>query len=696
YVFVHRRSIPAALVDDIHARVAEDDTLAIERILAIGANAVRSRRLALMETLGTVLKTDNSRWLRRALELLVRFASPDLTAALRIVRDADVGRTILKGVEKHTQSRDLYFRFIGLSAAEDPDWSLAELGRFLSDAIKRRSERSCLAALDIAASIIAVEPRLVRRLEALAGLERPNVASRITSEDVARRMGDLYRSCWQSEGIGIDDAIEETKRFGGLAMLGRLHALGDLIVGTTPALAVRAFELTGSIEDGTIRVMAARITWTRCLPEMIQRWSPEDASMVTRGIRKLAGDVLGEKRTGHADILFHVVRHGTFTKALVRALLGEKALMDAGPWLDTRVLGHRIVQGIAEDVAGATAAFGLLPDSPSEHALLARGVLVQLKASPVSGEVQTTALRLAVVTKNAEAALDVLRQSEAFEREGESLVLLLRQMAERLWRTGNPKSKRVGSGLAFELVRLQADADLNWGTMVARAQSEQDDMSRAQLVRALCLMVRRDATAAGTRMRWLLDFAKNKGQATREAVLKLYSDLSEQQPDLAAQSIEQLFDLAFTQPTDASLIENLQAPLFSLYQSKDRRTPELAKALVERSAPLRTQTCHRVCGTFKRLFGLIVERMDSRTKDQLLSKVPQLHRRLGRMIVEGVARAGNEGLAAKLKAIEENPKTDPEIVTLAGRFLVRERRMSGIEQWPELFKLAAARSSGIA
>src|SRR4029077_4949904 len=217
YVFVHRRSIPAALVDDIHARVAEDDTRAIERILAIGANAVRSRRLALMETLGTVLKTDNSRWLRRALELLVRFASPDLTAALRIVRDADVGRTILKGVEKHTQSRDLYFRFIGLSAAEDPDWSLAELGRFLSDAIKRRSERSCLDALDIAASIIAVEPRLVRRLEALAGLERPNVASRITSEDVARRMGDLYRSCWQSEGIGIDDAIEETKRFGGLA-----------------------------------------------------------------------------------------------------------------------------------------------------------------------------------------------------------------------------------------------------------------------------------------------------------------------------------------------------------------------------------------------------------------------------------------------------------------------------------------------
>jgi hypothetical protein len=74
--------------------------------------------------------------------------------------------------------------------------------------------------------------------------------------------------------------------------------------------------------------------------------------------------------------------------------------------------------------------------------------------------------------------------------------------------------------------------------------------------------------------------------------------------------------------------------------------------------------------------GLIVERMDRPATDQLLSEVPLLHSRLVRMIVEGVARAGGADLAAKLKTIAETPKTDPEIVALAGRFF------TGSCQWP--------------
>lgn len=213
----------------------------------------------------------------------------------------------------------------------------------------------------------------------------------------------------------------------------------------------------------------------------------------------------------------------------------------------------------------------------------------------------------------------------------------------------------------------------------------------AQLVRALCLMSAREAPGMTAHLRWLLDFAKDKGTPTREAVLALYSDVSEHQAEVATTAIEALFDLAFTEPTDGSLVEKLQAPLFSLYRNNDPRAPSLVTALIERSAPLSPQTCHRVCGTFKRLFGLIVERMDKQMMDQLLAKVPDLHRRLGRMIVEGVARTGGEGLAAKLKAIAENPKTDPEIVTLAGRFLHRELRVSGLERWPELYELVAVR-----
>ena len=79
--------------------------------------------------------------------------------------------------------------------------------------------------------------------------------------------------------------------------------------------------------------------------------------------------------------------------------------------------------------------------------------------------------------------------------------------------------------------------------------------------------------------------------------------------------------------------------------------------------------------------------MDEHSVDQLVFKVPGLYRRLGRMVVEGVARTGGKNLGAKLKAIVENPKTDPEISTLAGRFLHRELRVMGLQRWPELYEL---------
>jgi hypothetical protein len=123
----------------------------------------------------------------------------------------------------------------------------------------------------------------------------------------------------------------------------------------------------------------------------------------------------------------------------------------------------------------------------------------------------------------------------------------------------------------------------------------------AQLVRALCLIATQDQADTQPHMRWLLRFAKDRGPSTREAVLALYGEISENHAKIASGAIEELFDLAFTEPTHGSLIEKLQAPLFSVYQNKDPRTPTLAKALIDRSAPLTTQTCHGVCGTFKRL-----------------------------------------------------------------------------------------------
>jgi hypothetical protein len=112
-------------------------------------------------------------------------------------------------------------------------------------------------------------------------------------------------------------------------------------------------------------------------------------------------------------------------------------------------------------------------------------------------------------------------------------------MAERLWRTGNPKSMRIGSGP----VRLRADPTFGWNAIVARANTEKDDLSMAQLVRALCLIATQDPADTQPHMRWLLRFAKDRGPSTREAVLALYGEISENHAKIASGAIEELFDL---------------------------------------------------------------------------------------------------------------------------------------------------------
>jgi hypothetical protein len=689
YVFIHRRSVPDVLANDVSARVAEGDTLTVERLLAIGANAVQSRRLALVELLGVILRSGEERPMRRALELLWRFVSPELAVTRRIVRQAQLSRIILDEPEKHAQSRELYLRFLARGGSDDADWSLSELARFLADGLKRRSDQACLEALEAAAALAVHIPGLARRLEERSGLQRPNMASRITSEEVARKMGDLYRVCWKDEALEIEQAIAETADKSGLAMWARLHALGDMILAGDAERAARAFELTGRIDSKTVRVMAARLAWARCLPVIVREWSTDDADLFLRHARALAGKVLASERNAHADILYHALRHGDFTKEICLRLLDEVQLDDAAPWLDTRVMGHRLVQGAALGIIGAQTALELLMRDPSKHELLARGVLAQFKGLPMSGEVQQNALRLAVNTNNAEAAFDILQKSDTLEPRGAFAVKPIRQMIEKLWRTRNPKSTRIGNGLVFELVRLSADVGLDWETIVSRLSVDKDDIGAARLVGALCLIAKRDEATMRARARWLRIHAKGDGQATRDAVLALHSDVSDDDSEIASEAIDDLFDLAFANPTDGGLIERLQGPLFSLYNRKDPRLISLVKTLVDRSAPMSQQTCHRVCGTFKRLFGLIVERMDDATRQQWLSRVPGLDRRLGRMIVEGVARAGTGDLAARLKAIAEDQKSDREIVALAGRFLHRELRVSGLKRWPELYELTA-------
>lgn len=695
YLFVHRRTIPEVVKREIDARIAQGDTLTVERLLAIAANAVRSRRVALIEALGTILKSGNTRWIFRAMDLLLRFASPHLQAVRAAIRGAALGDIILDGLEKQTQSRQLYLRFLAQNFASDRDWTLGELARHFANAVERRSDEGSLELLEIAAASFQHDPLLVYGFEARAGLNQDHIQSQLTSEAVAQRMGDLYHAAWKCERIATEKAIVDitqgTKR--GLALTGRLNALAGLLLEAQPADVCRAFELIGKIPDATVRVTAGRITWTRCLPLIVQKWRVEDVDAIVRHARALAGDVLTSRRNGHAEILFHVARHGFFSGELVCRLLGDDALRDPGPWLQTRVLGHRLIEGAAAKIPGAEAAFGELMRSPSEHRLLARAALAQLKNHPTGDHTQTVALRLAVVTRNAEAALDLLRQSMSFQSEDAALIRPLQQMVHGLERTGNVKSRRIASNIQFELIRTRANPELDWDPIVALVQRERDDMTMAQLVRGLGLIAARTAALQIERVGWLVDFAQDKGLYTRQVILSVCADLAERDPAVVSNLIEKLFELAFREKTDGNLIEKLQAPLFSLYRANDPRVVELAEHLIHRSAPLGRQTCHRVCGQFKRLFRLIVERMTERSRDQFLAQVPHFNKYLGRMIVEAVAATEGDGLADKLKSIAENPHTDAEIVSLANRFLHRELRTSGLEKWPQLYALIGDRQA---
>jgi hypothetical protein len=156
YLFVHRRTIPEAVKSEIGARVAQGDTLTIERLLAIAANAMRSRRTALIDTLGTILKSENTRWIFRAMDLLLRFASPDLGPVRDAIRSAAFGDIILAGLEKHTQSRQLYLRFLAQNFASDSEWTLAELARHFGNAVQRRSDDASLELLEIVAASFAM------------------------------------------------------------------------------------------------------------------------------------------------------------------------------------------------------------------------------------------------------------------------------------------------------------------------------------------------------------------------------------------------------------------------------------------------------------------------------------------------------------------------------------------------------------
>ena len=229
---------------------------------------------------------------------------------------------------------------------------------------------------------------------------------------------------------------------------------------------------------------------------------------------------------------------------------------------------------------------------------------------------------------------------------------------------------------------------MDWTTVAARLEKEQDDSSHALLIESLGMIIRDDVPAIAARAGWLMTFAAAKGLKARKAVLDIIAGLSEEHPEIPVRFIDELFSLAFARETDGNIIAKLSTPLFVLYKRKDSRLPALAEGLVERCAPLPTQACRLACATLRHLFALIMRRMDQQSKSRLFARVPGFDRSLARMIIQGGAQSDTQEFSAKLQAIAGNPTSAADIITLA-QFLRRELRVSGLERWPELYEIVA-------
>jgi len=139
YTYVHRSAVPVVVENRLRDQIASNDALVIERLLELAANAASARRPALIKILGLILDTGNSRWTRSALELLLRFATPDLDMVAGLVRGKGLTQFFIDNAT-FPQARDLFIEFLGRYFERDPEWVLDQCALLFIDAVRRRAD----------------------------------------------------------------------------------------------------------------------------------------------------------------------------------------------------------------------------------------------------------------------------------------------------------------------------------------------------------------------------------------------------------------------------------------------------------------------------------------------------------------------------------------------------------------------------
>jgi DNA-binding XRE family transcriptional regulator len=682
YAFVHRRSAPDVVGKLIEERVLADDGLVIERILSLSGNATRHRRLSLIALLGHIIERKNSRWIRRAMELLLRFSTLDIkeVASVMISQAAPI---LGADNDAYPQARTLFLEFLSRYYQHDQDWALREMVRQLSDALSRGSDVAAMEVLEVISARCRAYPRLTETIE--SGITERGRNK--TSGGLSELLGNLFYEEWKSSlqtPVRIIENLNSSPLPWGLSLAARLNGLSMLLCDGDPSRAVDAFHASTAVDDPMTRVMLGRITWSRFLSSIYENWSRDDSAIVVGRIRTLGKGAFEQERSRAGELVFHMIQGGVSLE-LAKQLLGELELDDPTPWLKITSLGRYLIRGVAAKINGAETAFAELLEKPSAYGPLPHAALTQIRNSTFNEDSLAIGMELALRISDSESVLDLLTKAHSVVGWHE-LVGRISGLISKLRKDGNVRLRRQAVHIEYEMVRLKLDPAIDWNHLSKHAELESDDINLAFIVRSLGFCIERDTDHTADRLSWLASFSADKGTETRTATIETFGQLYQKHPELIVRFIDQLFDLAFSGQPDGNILKSLSNPVFVLYQVRDPRVMELAETLIRRSKFLPMQTCRRISGTFRRLFGMIMQRMNSGDRKRLLSEVPGLNRYLARMIVEGFA-VSESNLAVQFQPIIENPQTTPEIVALASRFVRRELRASGLERWPELYEL---------
>lgn len=687
YTFVHRRSVPPAVADYVSHLVVAGDPFGIERLLGIAANASSARRPALVGALAELLKSGNTRWIVRSLDLLVRFHASAPSEVGEALRSAEIGLILRQGKIDSPQARYSYIDLLLAHLPFETDWALDELAAIFRKAVHQRSEDLALRVLAGLRERAAILPDAASALSERAKLlGDADVAVRLTSQSIAAALGELFVAEWRRSETTAAQVIagDELSKARGLALDARAEALSVILAESTIPQIVSALTETVALANRAARVTLARACWGRVLPAIFDGRSSLEIGELVAAVRTLAGEWPANPMSPLGDVLFNAIRYGPIRRAALQDLFGDPITLEPEPWLATDRLGGRIVAGVQANIPGAQRALNMLHAQPAEHPLLASAVLGQFRLLPASDDATDFAVRLAARTEHLEGTIEFLMRASSAPASWSDLTPTFQRMIRVRYESGNPPTRREAVRLETELLRLGFDLNRNWEQLASQLAAEKDELTRSYLVEALAYLLPGEETARAIKLAWLLQFGRDQGVRVRRSILRMVGTAVSGRPGIMGTLLEACLDLALGDGTDGEMLAPLSTPIFDLYQQNDPRVPQVLFRIIERCSTLPMHACRNITGRFRRQFGLIAHRLSTSDAARLLDQVPSMNPYVARMVLQGLLSANVPEMGRRLAAIARDPASQPQTVDLASRLLKSELRSSQPTRWPEL------------